>query len=303
MCLRNTYEQSSTISLGGFGQADRHFFRWSIVSAVRHVTVIPYIVVSAVSMLCSARQRRMSIVLRMNAHGRPELRPAEGLRGWMWEQLQARTCCTDAWLARGWCCRSCGRAFHDYMVHVRLQEQFVRTEIPQAPSTISEASVETTRSADSDSAESYCSSAESMAKDLSDHSVRPRFRIDDSVAEDLSDLAGTHLPQQHTTRTMSAGTCTSSQQADRTRSRNPARTAARRETPLGKVLDILEKRGELENCGWIFCGQVNKEIHLMLRRRMEATTAGYWAQQEYIRLQVLNAEEQSREGCWSDDDG
>jgi hypothetical protein len=153
-----------------------------------------------------------------------------------------------------------------------LPEQFVRTEIPQVPSTISEASVETTCSADSDSAELYCSSPVSMAEDISDHSVRPRFPIDDSVAE--NHLAGTHLPQQHT-----------------------------RETPLGKVVEIFEKRGELENCGWIFCGQLNKEIHLILARRMEATTTAYWAQQEYIRLQVLNAEERSREGCWSDDDG
>ena len=53
----------------------------------------------------------------------------------------------------------------------------------------------------------------------------------------------------------------------------------------------------------MFCGQVNKEIHLMLRRRMEATTTAYWAQQEYIWQEVLNAEERSREGCWSDDDG
>jgi hypothetical protein len=158
------------------------------------------------------------------------------------------------------------------MVHVGLQEQFVRAEIPQAPSTISEASVETTRSADSDSAELYCSSPVSMAEDISDHSVRPRFPIDHSVAE--NHLAGTHLPHQDTTETL-----------------------------LGKVVEILEKRGELENCGWIFCGQLNKEIHLILWRRMEATTAAYWAQQEYIWQDVSNAEERSRAGCWSDDDG
>jgi hypothetical protein len=71
------------------------------------------------------------------------------------------------------------------------------------------------------------------------------------------------------------------------------------ETLLGKVVEILDKRGELENCGWIFCGQLNKEIHLILARRMEATTTAYWIQQVYISQDVSNA----REGCWSDDDG
>jgi hypothetical protein len=83
-------------------------------------------------------------------------------------------------------------------------------------------------------------------------------------------FAGTHLPHQ-----------------DRT------------ETLLGKVVEILDKRGELENCGWIFCGQLNKEIHLILARRMEAKTTAYWIQQVYIWQDVSNA----REGCWSDDDG
>jgi len=204
----------------------------------------------------------------MNAHGQHELRPAEGLRGWMWEQLQTRTCCADAWLARGWCCHSCGRTVFDYLVHVRLQEQFVRTEIPQVPSTISEASVETTCSADSDSTGLSCSSQASTAEDIRDHSVRPRFPIDHSVAE--NHFAATHLPHQDKTETL-----------------------------LGKVVEILDKRGELENCGWIFCGQLNKEIHLILARRMEATTTAYWIQQVYIWQDVSNA----REGCWSDDDG
>ena len=54
-------------------------------------------------------------------------------------------------------------------------------------------------------------------------------------------------------------------------------------TILGKVLEILEKRGELENCGWIFVGQANKETEWTLRLRMEATTRGYWEQEAYIR--------------------
>ena len=54
-------------------------------------------------------------------------------------------------------------------------------------------------------------------------------------------------------------------------------------TILGKVLEIFEKRGELENCGWIFAGQANKETEWTLRLRMEATTRGYWEQEAYIR--------------------
>ena len=54
-------------------------------------------------------------------------------------------------------------------------------------------------------------------------------------------------------------------------------------TILGKVLEILEKRRELENCGWIFVGQANKETEWTARLRMEATARGYWEQEAYIR--------------------
>jgi hypothetical protein len=88
----------------------------------------------------------------------------------------------------------------------------------------------------------------------------------------------------------------------------PARAVANHDlTILGKVLEILDQRGELENLGWTFMGQANKEARGTLRRRMDATTSGYWAQEEYVRVSdtswALMSREHSRGGCWSDDDG
>ena len=53
---------------------------------------------------------------------------------------------------------------------------------------------------------------------------------------------------------------------------------------LGKVLEILDKRGELETVGWMFMGQASKEAEGTLRQRMDAPTAGYWWQENYLAL-------------------
>ena len=86
---------------------------------------------------------------------------------------------------------------------------------------------------------------------------------------------------------------------------------AKRSQPeiLGKVLEILDQRGELETVGWMFMGRANKEAERTLRRRMDATTSGYWWQEEYIQLlnSDTNYASMSRDhecgGHWSDDDG
>ena len=88
-------------------------------------------------------------------------------------------------------------------------------------------------------------------------------------------------------------------------------------TILGKVIEILDQRGELENLGWMFMGQANKEAGGTLRRRMDATTSGYWAQEEWLSGTTngywptgesdtnlaLMGRENSMGGRWSDDDG
>ena len=77
---------------------------------------------------------------------------------------------------------------------------------------------------------------------------------------------------------------------------------------LGKVLEILDKRGELETVGWMFMGQANMEAKRTLRQRMDATTAGYWWQEEYIALlhsdtnYALMSRDHDLGGRWSDDD-
>ena len=86
---------------------------------------------------------------------------------------------------------------------------------------------------------------------------------------------------------------------------------AKRSQPeiLGKALEILDQRWELEILGWMFMGQANKEARGTLRRRMDATTSGYWEQEEYIQLResdtnyALMSREHSSGGRWSDDDG
>ena len=80
-------------------------------------------------------------------------------------------------------------------------------------------------------------------------------------------------------------------------------------TILGKVIEILDQRGELENLGWMFMGQANKEAGGTLRGRMDATTSGYWAQEEWLlgttdnTNLALMGRENSMGGRWSDDDG
>ena len=128
----------------------------------------------------------LSMVTHQIHQGRLELPHAAVFGGWMRQHLPARPCCEDAWLARGWCCRSCGRTFFDYWVHVRLQEWFLGNEIPHAPNSISEASVQSTRSGDLDSAESCFSSPKSTPPDGSNQSVRACIPSEDSVAENLS---------------------------------------------------------------------------------------------------------------------
>ena len=90
----------------------------------------------------------------------------------------------------------------------------------------------------------------------------------------------------------------------------PSRAGANHDmTILGKVIEILDQRGELENLGWMFMGQANKEAGGTLRGRMDATTSGYWAQEEWLlgttdnTNLALMGRENSMGGRWSDDDG